>query len=231
MKLILDIPFTLYPKLEKYSDAEMVLINGLTNPKYAEHFKERTKYKVGKGTYIKERWLGYIKQPGSPNYETPDIIEAIYMCHPDYVISAQSSDPRKNIIKVEKLKSELEKRGLTTKIISVWTGTLWEVEILKHLSLKIGLPHTQFRGLIEKEIDLSTCHFFGFKYKEELDKYNPESINTSVPIRASALGVSLLGRNRRPKGLPYFNMAQTLTYDGQLDTIIENIKYIKGASK
>lgn len=228
MKLILDIPIPLYPKLSQYSDAEMVILNLLNKESYAKKFSERTKYKVGKGTYIKERWLGYMKQPGYPNIETPEIIEAIYICHPDYVVSAQSTDPRKNIIKVEKLKSEIEKRGLTTKIVSVWAGTIWEIEILKHLSHTIGMPHTVFRGFAEKEIDLSSCHFFGYKYKEELDKYNPISLSTSIPIRASALGVTLIGRNRRPKALPYFNPGQTLTYEGQLNLIIENIKYIKG---
>lgn len=219
MKLILDIPITLIRTFQKYSDGEMVLINYLSAPDYAKHYSTRTPEK--------ERWLGYIVGSGLPKVENHTLIEAIYIVNPDFVIATQSYNSRKNIIQLEKLKSELDKRDLKVKIIGVWGGTLWEIPIITSMVYMIGLPHTLYRGLVEKEMSLSETHFLGYKYKEELVKGNPVSINTSVPIRAASIGISLRERMRRPKGLPSFNQNQSITFKEQIALTIDNINFIK----
>jgi len=217
MNLILDIPEAFIKKFGKYSSTEIFFVNYLKNKEI-----KRTE----EDNFIKPRWLGY--DHTNPTIPTLDkILQACYNIGPDYVISLGSTDSSKNIICVERLKSELQTRGLTIKIISVWAGSLWELPILQSLSSRIGIPYYLFRGLAEKEIDITKCHFLGYKYKDELRKYKPESLNTSIPFRAAAIGIDLRTRNRRPKGLPPFNPNQGIIFAGQESLIKTNIEYIK----
>jgi len=218
MKLILDIPYPLLSTFEPYSDAEHILLNMVKNEEYSKHFLNNKK---------KERWLGYLADAALPDI-TPDyIIDCVYKFEPDYVLSPFSSASSSNIVAVERFKSLIEKKGFKVKLIARWAGAMWELPILKNMVDLIGIAHVFFRDKINQEFETSKCHFFGYKYKDEALRLNPVSMNTSVPIRAAAIGISLRNRSRRPKGLNDFNPNQRLIYKEQIDLAIDNIKYIK----
>lgn len=218
MKLILNIPYPLITQLEPYSDAEMIITNMLRNKAYSERWlKEKTK----------ERWLGYIFDPLTPPKTVNELIEYVYLYKPDVVMTPFSHNSTTNVVAVETFKSALQKRELNVKTIARWAGALWEIPILKNMVDTVGIAHVFYRDKVKEEIDTDKCHFLGYKYKDELLRLKPLSVNTSVPLRAAALGIYLRERSRRPKGLPDFNPNQRLNYEEQLALTIANIQYIK----
>lgn len=217
MKLILDLPYYLVDHLKDYSDGENIIANFLCNESYASLFKK-------KGS--KERWLTYI--PGDHFDASPEaLVELTYKYQPKYIFTPFSYASSPNILAVERFKAELDKRNMNPFTVCRWAGAIWELQVLKHLSNIIGIPFQSFRDKALRGINSQEFHFFGYKYKDELNRLKPSSLTTSVPIRAAALGINLRERQRRPKGLPEFNFNQRLNYKEQLELTITNIKYIK----
>lgn len=216
MKLILNIPWPLIPYFEKYSDVEMILLDLFNIKEYKEYYKKPKE---------KERWVGFIQSETS-SFKDSTIIEAIYEFQPDYVFTPYSERSTSNINTVTKFVRDVEKENLKVNLISTWAGALWEIPILKQISI-VGIPYFYYRDKVLNEIDTKECHFFGYKHKLELNRLSPISLNTSVPIRAAALGIDLRTRHRRPKGLPPFNPNQRLNFKEQVDLTISNINFIK----
>jgi hypothetical protein len=217
MELALEIPLnhwdTFAPECDfHYALAQLVL----ENKNYAKIYRSiKTKLFLDNGFNELRKDIGI-----------DSLLKAYDLIEPTHVTALEAFDPEENIKAVIKTKTEFAQRGIKTKLVGCWRGGKKDLDILLEVCDIVALPYDDFR---EKALRLKPSglfHFFGFKNLDEIRRHPPRSLDTSVPIRAAMLGISLRTRERRPKNLPLFNLQLKLTKE-QIELALDNIRAIK----
>ena len=220
MKLALEIPLNYWDIFFPLEDFHYVLIDFLLkNKAYREKYTNLPKDK-------KDVWLDNSFNELKVSAPLDHILKGIDILNPTHVVTLEKATPSDNLVAIEKTLKEFSKRGIKVKTVGCWKGTKWEVKLLKEMVDIIGFPYDLNRVYGLDQIDSRLTHYFGFKNLDELKKNPPNSLDTSVPIRAAMLGISLSERKRRPKHLPLYTPSLTLS-SSQIELAKENIEVIK----
>jgi len=93
----------------------------------------------------------------------------------------------------------------------------------------VALPWRKHRIRFMTYPECTDFHYFGFKTLDEIRRFPPRSIDTSIPLKAAVFGIDLTKRERRPR-MDLLEYDATLTKK-QIDKTIENIYLLKEAAK
>jgi hypothetical protein len=155
-----------------------------------------------------------------------ELIEATHLIAPDYF-----HDGAQTLTKIYQMKERLAKHSVPFKLIGVWQG---EKKDLRRTVRECDVTSLPYRKLRDKYMSLdefasTDFHYLGFRTLDELRRYPPKSIDTSMPIRAAVHGIDLQSRDRRPRTEP-LNIQMRLS-ERELEASINNIKLLREAGE
>lgn len=219
MKFSLEIPLNHWDVFAPHCDFHYALADFVLNNK--DYAKTYSKLKG-------EKWLDNSFNELREDIGVEKLLKAADIINPTHITALEAFSPKENIKNVLKTKKEFSKRGLNYKIVGCYRGGKKDLEILLEICDIVALPYDDYRAKPLAWFNSDIFHYFGFKNLDELRRYPPRSLDTSVPIRAAMYGIDLRVRERRPKKLPLFDKTLNLTKE-QIKLAVLNIEAIKEA--
>lgn len=219
MELALEIPLRHWDVFNQFCDFGYALAQlVLEDKEYAKVYKDY------KGKLFLDNGFNELRR----DIGIDSLLKACDLIEPTHVTALEALDSQQNLKNILKTVDEFKKRNLPYKIVGCFRGGKRDLDILMQVCDIVALPYDDFRGRSLSWYGGERFHFFGFKNIDEIKRYKPASLDTSVPIRAAQLGIDLTTRERRPQRLPDFDRYAVLSKD-QLELAVYNVKAIKTA--
>jgi hypothetical protein len=223
MKLALEIPI---PHLEELSEltefdyalAHEVLKHGSLS-RYTKFYRDQSR--KGRAVWIDNgvNELGVPLNIGDI-LKAAKMVEATHVVAPDFLHKPDLT--KRGVISMQ---WEIHRLKLPYKLIGVWQGFKKDLRELNNLCDVVALPYRKLRDKYMDGDDSSRYHYLGFRTLDELRRFPPQSLDTSLPIRAAIYGINLEERERRPS-TPLLDITKELS-SHELVKAKENILLVK----
>lgn len=225
MKFAMEIPFAHLEELSEVCDfdfalAHLILELGPEHP-YTKFYKKQSE----RG---REVWLDNSTHEKSKSCTPEEILKAAEMIGATHVVAPEV---RNDWITTERLVITfvelVHQKNLPYKVVGTCHGGTKALKRLLQIVDKVAMPFdlSYLRDRISLIAPRDKIHYFGFRSAKELLLTPPDSIDTSIPIRAALWGVNLFGTERRPK-LPPLDFTIRLSAK-QVETVKKIVTYLK----
>lgn len=225
MKLAMEIPFAHLEELSEVCDFDFALTHlvlelGPDHP-YVKFYKKQSE----RG---REVWLDNSTHEKAKSCTTEEILKAAEMIGATHVVAPEV---RRDWVTTERLVATfvelVHQKNLPYKVVGTCHGGTKALKRLLRIVDKVAMPFDSMflRDRIALAAPQAKIHYFGFRSVKELQLVPPDSIDTSIPIRAVLWGVNLFGSERRPKLPPLdFNIRLSAK---QVETVKKVVMYLK----
>jgi len=228
MKIAMEIPFNHLTDLSPYCDFDFALAHVVLKQGQGSKYVKFYKKQASKGRII---WVDNSAHELKNSLPIPSLIKAAKLIDATHIVAPEERGDHIETLKgVFQLKDALDAGGLNDifKIVGVWQGYQKSLEILQIYCNEVALPFDRLRDKFLTKETCSNFHYFGFRTFDELKRFPPKSIDTSLPIRAVQYNIDLLSRERRPR-TPLLDFESKLS-DRDLEKVVFYIKKMREAS-
>lgn len=229
----MEIPKPHLHELSKFTDYDFALTHKvLEDEEYATFYK-------GQSNAGREVWLDNSFHELGYALPMEEILRAAAIIAPTHIVAPEvQNDARATEILVHNTINHIKEKGLPYKIIGTWWGYKKDIRRLEELVDVVALPFRKPRSQFVKgnriKADNNPCsldyHYFGFKSLDELRRFPPASLDSSICIKAAMYGIDLRHRERRPN-TPLLDYDKDVLSDAQLDVVVTNIALLHESCK